>query len=269
MGCSAQRHRHPCVFLSSPPLLTPAAAPSARPAVPLPVALQGHAMTNVADRIRRNETHPCNATGCHRLRRRSAAHCRRHERAARLWGHPSGGAIPKKTLAFYRREAASFIAAHAATPQIAAALSVVGALLRGEGVSNDATRRHLLRLGQEGVTAHEALEIVLAVLIMSHHSPRDLGDDARLTFLLGYAVLSARPMPYRASLLRNGRVHHQTLSPSGTPRREIGTYLRGRLGLFGANVAGAIRAQQQKERETGLALATPFTAAPLAASTIT
>lgn len=215
-------------------------------------------MTNVAARIRRNETHPCNASGCHRLRRRSAAHCRQHERAARLWGHPSGHALPKKLLTVHRATAAAFIAAHAATPQITAALTVVTALLRGEGVSADATHRHLRCLGQEDVSAGEALEIVLGVLLIAHHSPRDLPDDGRLTMALGYALLSARPMPYRASILRNGRSHHRTLSPSGTPRREIGTYLRGRLGMFGKNVADAILAKQQKERETGLALATPF-----------
>src|SRR5262249_6484243 len=140
--------------------------------------------------------------------------------------------IKSRELAPFRREIADFLDAKAATPQVTAAESTMRDLLMAQCGLHSLAIREADRIHREDVGPREALEIVGGVWLFAHRHPRRLPDDDRLTMHLGYSLLSARPRPYTVKVARNGRTYHNTHKLTATPRKEVGKFVRNRLGMF-------------------------------------
>jgi hypothetical protein len=174
------------------------------------------------------------------------------------WGTPSARPIKSQELAPYRKEVADFLKAKAATPQVAAADATMRDLLTGQCGLHPLAIREADRIHRDGVEAREALEIVGGVWLYAHRHPHRLPDDDRLTLHLGYSLIAARPRPYRVKVGRTGRTWHNVNKITATPRREVGMFVRNRLGIFWRRVFEAMDAKHQRIIETNLALQQPF-----------
>jgi len=209
----------------------------------------------------RNKARPCAITGCHRRRRHTSKFCRPHERRVYLYGHHAGRYISKQDIASYRRKLSSFLDRYAETPQVTTALGVVEELLRSPSSHASNASSRLSALVSDGVSARDVLEVAGAVWMYSWSRRGALPDDARLTYQLGYSVLSLRPLPQRArhrpAPWGQPTETVKTITPGGPARRAVGEFLRTRLGIFYTRVIEALAAEsklvtarQEDERQT-------------------
>ena len=235
--------------------------------------------TNPRVFARRNRQKPCTAPGCRKFRRRTSAWCRGHERRVHVWGHPDGKVITKKTLAPYRTAVARFLDQHIAAGHSSTilALSIIQEFLQAEAAKGRAstyttapptqlphprkrTRAYpaCLRLSSilrdtygddVEAMARDVLVVAASVWWFSARHRHRLPDDQRLTLMIGYHVLALARFPRREIWGGGELVRTNTLSPGGPQRREVGEFLRSRLGVFFGKLVEGVEAYTVAQAE--------------------
>jgi hypothetical protein len=161
-------------------------------------------------------------------------------------------------LRLYRAQVATFLDQHAAAPQVMAAVALLDDYLRrrGFGTYGSPLYDHINRLALDGLTGRELLEVVGSVFLFAYYFPKSLPDDRRLTYTLGYSVITAKPLPVRHYGDRTGKLKASKVS--GEPRRVVGEFIRSALGVFFLRVTEKFEADYRRTVATNLTLAEPF-----------
>jgi len=199
-----------------------------------------------------------------------AAHCSDHGRRLTYFGSTSGRAIQKQEIAPYVKLARQAIKKLGASQAVVAALDTMRTLLNpGEEPAMPRPLRmnerwllwrELLRL--HNVTPHEALAATAGVWMYAIRNPRDLPDDARLTYALGRAVLKLRAFEVVGSHWNDALQREETkyrVLP-GLASGLLGRRIRKSLGVFYLSLARFIDQQHEAALQRAAALRTPLTA---------
>lgn len=208
----------------------------------------------------RNRMLPCSIASCHNRRSHSSRWCSSHAKRNKFYGHPQGRALSSREVRPYRSQGRIFLRDHWDTTPVEEAVRFFNELLslgsNEQGASD--SEKQLYRLALFGLTASEALEIVLGVWLYSAAEPRALPDDKRLTYAMATALFKARTVDNTVTYQRDGKRIRRYFTPPGNARKEVGEILRSRLGLFMSNVNEALKEKVRKRQESVHRLAQPF-----------
>jgi hypothetical protein len=222
-----------------------------------------------------NTRKPCDFPACTNRRKAVGRWCAAHMRLCTLYGHPQGHLITKAQYWSYVKMARRILKRLEAThhPALTAALDITGRLLargpepRRTTYAATSARyllwRELERI--EDVTPMQMLETVVGVFLFSHHQPRILPSDNRLTYQIGQAVFRLRPLTVSRSYYNDdsGKVENTYRVPSGQAVGLLGRRLRTSLAPFLANVVQTVEQQHREQAEQAMALSsalsTPLT----------
>ena len=217
-----------------------------------------------------NERRPCSLTGCPKHRKALSRYCDTHARTSGCYGHPLGHLIAKQKYAGHVKMARRILKRLEGHPALIASLDVVRGLLeRGEEPTKPRPLRtnarwllwrEMTRL--DDVTPQEVLATVVGVWLFSHFQPRVLPSDARLTFMLGQAVLRLRPLAVIESHYdpSTGKVDNDYRPPPGRAVGLIGGRVRRLLSPFFANICVLVEKEHQENAARAAALRTPLSA---------
>jgi hypothetical protein len=119
--------------------------------------------------------------------------------------------------------------------------------------------------GDVEAMAKDVLVVASALVWYSSRFRHRLPDDQRLTLMIGYHVLALARFSQREVWAGGEPVSRNTLSPGGPPRREIGEFLRSRLGVYFVKLVEGVEADliaREKAKAAKLQAARDTLAAP-------
>ena len=217
----------------------------------------------------KNKEKVCACPGCVLPRIWTSRFCRKHRSRSMKHGHPDGREVTAKQLKPYRELASDILERFADHPGVCEAAAWFDRLLENSTAAlslarqgnrvNSLTARELHRVRSAGLTGREALEIVVAVQLLSHYDSRTLPDDDRLTFAMANAVLRSRPYEYRhIGLGTTSKPKRRVYRVGATVRRELGTLIRDKLAPLLANLSSYVEQEFRQRCEEAQKIRTPF-----------
>jgi hypothetical protein len=224
------------------------------------------------ERTYSNKLRRCSVPDCEKPRNCISRFCTWHKDANRRYGHPLGRIIEKQELAGYVQMAkTAFKRMGDQHPALVAAVDLMQTHLdprqepnRGKRPSHNprwALWRELERL--RGVDPTDALAVAVAVWMFSAANPRELPDNARLSYALAHCIFRMKPLGVRTSRYKptTGTFVNKSHIPGGQAAGLLGRRLRAALAPFLVNITEALeeeyRARCEKASQEA-ALRTPI-----------
>jgi hypothetical protein len=105
----------------------------------------------------------------------------------------------------------------------------------------------------------EALETVAALYLLSHHHPKTLPDDVRLTRAFANGVLRLRPLTRLVGFAPStGRMYKTARRPGAIATNALGQEIRQALIPFLVNLRMAVDAEHESQQQKARALRAPL-----------
>jgi hypothetical protein len=202
---------------------------------------------NLMYTIAKNEMLPCSVTGCPYHRHRLYSVCIKHEANKSHWGHPKARAIQKQELKAVLTEVKELVERHEATHQgLQNALNWFDRWLKDAAENKRGVHgsKHIRRLAEHGVSAHELLITCGAVWLFSYRFPHRLPSEDALTYAISHQVMKLVPLEYATTSTGKKRA----LLLSKKDRKEIGSYIRRSLGMLFVRMVQSIDERVEKDR---------------------
>lgn len=204
---------------------------------------------SLRDAIRDNEQKLCKAKGCGRHRDSWSAHCGMHNTRLCSYGSVEGRRIKPREYQMERLKVQHLLEVNSQHPGILQAQEFFSQWLEQAFVGKVLARKHLLRLHDEGIKPVELLEEIASVYLYSFLYPWALPEGLPLDYAVAIAVLAK-------SARRCGYTSIKDLK--FTIRRQVGVYIRERIGRLLFNIVSTIRKQEEQEALQSKVQSEPF-----------
>ena len=229
--------------------------------------------TTAAERrnfVAANSRKRCSAVGCTAFRKWTSSWCSNHKGRVAAHGHPEGGRLDTGLVETYRTKFARFLDLYEDTPQVRAALGVMGALLKGKLVKRRSYAQRELRRLREGerhpgdhgtgpITAREGLEVVGGVYWLSLYRPEELPDDVRLSYALATHLFKAKVLEARPRVSRtSGQAYFYRPRAAATANQDVGGVVRRDLATFFVNAWNRAEDDHRADVRRRMALKEPM-----------
>ena len=227
------------------------------------------------NRAKRNEQRTCSLPSCAKRRSFTSQWCSHHSKRAAKYGHPLAAFIQKSDLKPYRSRARKLLKRYASHPATVTALEIIESCLRpGPAIKPNRTddRYYLYReltdvaSADPPVTPREAMEVVLAVVMMAYYEPRRFpaGDGEPLNCAMANALFRIRRRPITESYYDDatGTVENIGRPVSGRACSAFGRRVRESIGHYLLNIRVLLEEEERQRQEQARTLAMPLTASP-------
>jgi hypothetical protein len=210
-----------------------------------------------------NKRQPCSVSGCTQRRTGMAKYCPHHHNRRFYHGHALGREILRSDTEPYNKKFRQFKERWPDHPAIIAAEQFLDDLLADprKYITHQHAADRLEAAAMRGANGRDMLELLAGVWMYAHYRPRELPDDARLTFALAKRSL----MHWRKGRkdTTSARDNAEPMAPMSvkqrtTTFRAIGTVIRRYIGVLLERVCDRMNKDEQARQDLRNELWTPF-----------